>query len=236
MTTYYNLLAKEVRFIEGLKACMNCGVCTAICPAAEFYKYDPRQICDTVQQKNETKIEELLSSEEIWYCGQCMSCKARCPRGNVPGMIISVLRKVSQETGLFIKSEKGRQQFAIKRTVGENILKTGYCVNVDIVSPNLHPEQGPVWKWYYENTEEIADRLGANYNKEGAGALRKISKETLDEVKKIFEVTGGIEFFNKIELYSKNAAISKNLNIQSEGINNEYFFNVYMENSGNHEN
>lgn len=43
-------LNKDIRFIEGLKACMNCGVCTAICPAAEFYQYDPRIICDTVQK------------------------------------------------------------------------------------------------------------------------------------------------------------------------------------------
>ena len=43
-------LKEDVRFEESLKACMNCGVCTAICPAAEFYDYDPRRICDLVQR------------------------------------------------------------------------------------------------------------------------------------------------------------------------------------------
>lgn len=84
MEKLYNLLLKDIRFEEGLNACMNCGVCTAICPAAEFYNYDPRKIVDTVQSKNDSEIKELLKSEEIWYCGECMSCKTRCPRGNAP--------------------------------------------------------------------------------------------------------------------------------------------------------
>jgi len=45
------------------------------------------------------------------------------------------LRKLSQELGYFTDSEKGRQQFAIKRAIGENILRSGYCVNPDIVAP-----------------------------------------------------------------------------------------------------
>jgi len=235
MTGYYDLLMQDVRFREGLTACMNCGVCTAICPAAEFYKYDPRQICNLVQTRDDNKIEELLKSDTIWYCGQCMSCKTRCPRGNVPALIISVLRKVSQELGYFTQSEKGRQQFAIKRTVGDNIINTGYCVHVDHVNPKLHPEQGPVWKWYVENAEEVADRLGANYNKEGGGALRKISQKNLDEVKKIFDVTGGSELYGDIEKFSKEVADKFKMSFEKEGINNEYFFHTYIENSNNHQ-
>ena len=71
---------------EGMKACMNCGVCTAVCPAAEFYNYDPRQIVSTVQTQDDEAIEALLRSETIWYCGECMSCRPRCPRGNTPGL------------------------------------------------------------------------------------------------------------------------------------------------------
>jgi len=232
---YYDLLMHDVRFKEASTACMNCGVCTAICPAAEFYKYDPRQIMNIVQSRDDKKIEDLLRSETIWYCGQCMSCKTRCPRGNVPAMVISVLRRFSQELGFFIVSEKGRQQFAVKRTVGDNIINTGYCVHVDHVSPKLHPEQGPIWKWYVENAEEVADRLGANYNKYGAGALRKISKENLDEVKKIFDVTGGSKLYEDIEQYSAEKAKSLKMSIDKEGLNNEYFFHTYIENSNNHQ-
>jgi heterodisulfide reductase subunit C1 len=235
MTGYYDLLMQDVRFREGLTACMNCGVCTAICPAAEFYKYDPRQICNLVQTRDDEKIEELLKSETLWYCGQCMSCKTRCPRGNVPALIISVLRKISQELGFFTESEKGRQQYAIKKAIGESILNTGYCVHVDIVSPKLHPEQGPIWKWYIDNVEEVADRMGANYNKFGPGALRKIPQENLDEVKRIFDVTGGSNFYNTIELHSKNKAKEMKFGFDDTDSNNEYFFHTYIENSNNHQ-
>ena len=37
-------LKKDIHYIESLNSCMNCGVCTAICPSAEFYNYDPRII------------------------------------------------------------------------------------------------------------------------------------------------------------------------------------------------
>jgi heterodisulfide reductase subunit C len=186
-------LKQDVRTDDALKACMNCGVCTAVCPAAEFYDYDPRRICDTVQRGDEAEIENLLKSDTIWYCGQCMSCKTRCPRGNVPGELISILRKASQELGYFTESEKGVQQKQLMNSIEKNILDIGYCVHPDVVNPDYHPEQGPIWEWYIENIEDISKKLGANYHGEGAGALRKISEEDLNEVRRIFEVTGGMK-------------------------------------------
>ena len=192
-------LQKDVRFAEALKACMNCGVCTAICPAAEFYDYDPRRICDIVQRGDEEDIERLLRSDTIWYCGQCMSCKTRCPRGNVPGELISVLRKASQDLGLHRNSEKGSQQAFLMKTLQNNILEIGYCVYPDRVDPDYHPEQGPIWKWYREHIDDIAPKLGANYHGKGSGALRDIPEEDLEEVRRIFEVTGGMELKKKVE-------------------------------------
>ena len=84
MAKYFDMLLEDVRLREGLTACMNCGVCTAVCPAAAFYNYDPRQIVCMVQTRDDATIEALLKSETIWYCGECMSCRPRCPRGNTP--------------------------------------------------------------------------------------------------------------------------------------------------------
>ena len=36
MGTLIDQLRKDVLFIEGLKSCINCDTCTAICPAAQF--------------------------------------------------------------------------------------------------------------------------------------------------------------------------------------------------------
>ncbi len=233
MGNLYDKLLEDVRFREGIKACLNCGTCSAICPAAEFYNYDPKHIATTVQSRDDEKITELLKSETIWYCGECMSCKTRCPRGNAPGLIITVLRSMSQEMGYFVESEKGRQQLAIKRTIGEWILKRGYCLHPEEISLDLHPEQGPIWEWQLEHLQEVFSRLGGNLDGEGPGILRKIPEEAMDELRRIFDVTGGTARFEKIEEYSKQKARELGFDLH-EGTENEYFRHIYRSNTNTH--
>ncbi len=199
MDALYEKLSADVRFREGLKACISCGTCTAVCPAAQFTDYDPRIIAETVQRRDENLLMQLLSEDQIWRCGECLSCKTRCPRGNTPGYIIQSLRALSITTGLFALSEQGRKQVVVKRSVGEHMLQYGYCVHIDEVSNELYPEQGPVWEWYRNNREHLLERMGASYKREGSGTLRKISPGAMADLKRIFEITGALERFNKIE-------------------------------------
>jgi heterodisulfide reductase subunit C len=227
MLTLYEQLEKDVRYVEGLKACFNCGVCTAICPAAEVSDYDPRMVVNIVQQKDEKELEKLLKSDTIWRCGECLSCKTRCPRGNTPCYIIQALRALSIETGFFIESEQGRKQLAIKRTVGDHILKYGYCVYIDEVDLETYPEQGPVWDWMRKNRGSMMKRLGTSYGEDKAGTLRNTEKESLKDLKKIFDETGGTKRFEKIEKYS--SAKAKELNKDFRGGKDEYWKYLYNE-------
>jgi heterodisulfide reductase subunit C1 len=199
MATLLKQLKSDIRFIQGLKSCLNCGMCTAICPAAQFYDYDPRIIADIMQRGNDEEIERLMKSDTIWYCGECLSCKTRCPRGNTTGYLIQALRNLAQQNGYFAFSERGRQQLEIKRRVGDNMLKYGYCIYVDEIDTDYHPEQGPIWDWFRENTKSIMQKLGANYQGDGAGTLRKISKADLDELQMIFAETGALKRFEDLE-------------------------------------
>ncbi len=230
MKNYFEKLSKDIRLVEGLKACMNCGVCTAICPAAEFYNYDPRRIVDQVQTRDDATIEALMKSETIWYCGQCMSCKPRCPRGNTPGAVVQALRTLSQQLGFFTESEKGRQQLALKRVLGGNILGAGYCIYPKAIAPDLHPEQGPVWRWIFDNDKEVYGRFTDNYRKAGPGPVRMIDQSNLDELKSIFEETGAMEFFDQIEEASKTAAQKMGMDADSP----DYFTEIYTANNGEH--
>jgi len=218
-------LQKDIRFNEGLNACINCGVCTAICPAAQFNDYDPRMIVTTVQDGGEEEIEKLLKGNTIWYCGECLSCKTRCPRSNTPGYIIQALRALSIDTGMFIESTQGQKQLAIKRTVGDHILKYGYCVYVDEVDTEMYPEQGPVWDWLKKNRIDVLERLGTKYKEEVSGTLRQTSKESLTDLQKIFDQTGASKRFAKIEEYSRIKAIEKGIAFSSE--KDDYFWEVY---------
>jgi heterodisulfide reductase subunit C1 len=230
---YYDKLSEDIRLEEGLKSCMNCGICTAICSAAEFYNYQPRIILDIVQSKDNERIEELLKSDLIWYCGECMSCKTRCPRGNTTGLVIMALRALSQELGFFVESEKGRQQLFMKRVIGGWILNHGYCLYLEGIGTDMYPEQGPIWDWRQENWEKVMEKMGANYKGDGPGILRKIPQESLDELKVIFDLTGGTERFDTIEKYSKLKAEEMEMEFD-DTIANEYFQNIYNTNNNKH--
>lgn len=219
-------LKADFRMIEGLKACINCGTCTAICPAAGVSDYDPRMVLDIVQEYDEESLISMLKSDTIWRCGECLSCKTRCPRENVPGYVIQALRSLSVDTGYFMESEQGRKQLAIKRMVGEHILQYGYCVYVDEVDTKKFPEQGPVWDWIKENKEQVLERLGTSYGKEQSGALRKIPEESMRNLRKIFDETGATARFTKIEEFARQYAEKEGIEFD-DSRDCEYFRKMY---------
>lgn len=230
MGKYFDMLLEDIRVREGLRSCMNCGVCTGVCPAAEFYNYDPRQIVNSVLTRDDEEIERLMRSDVIWYCGECMSCRPRCPRGNTPAYVIQGLRTLSQKLGLFVESEKGRQQLAVKRLIGDNILRTGYCLVPRNIAPKLHPEQGVVWEWIIDHDKEVYERFTPVYGREGEGALRKIDDESMQELHRIFEVSGGKDFYDTIERHSERKAREMGY----DSADDDYMMHTYTTNSEQH--
>ncbi len=86
---------------HALKSCLYCGVCTAQCPAAQYYAdYNPRTIVDVALSRDEERLVELLQSDVLWYCGQCGSCKPKCPRENNIMGLISVAAVSQSAQGL----------------------------------------------------------------------------------------------------------------------------------------
>jgi heterodisulfide reductase subunit C len=227
MENLYAELENDVRFIEGLKACIHCGTCSAICPAAAVTDYDPRLVVNIVQMRDEEELIRLLKSDTIWQCAECLSCKTRCPRGNTPGYIIQALRALSVKSGMFAESRQGRKQLAIKRTVGEHILRYGYCVYIDEVHTGMYPEQGPVWDWIRDNKDEIMQRLGTSYKKEVPGTLRQIPRESLEDLNRIFEETGATKSFREIEERSAKKARELGFNLDQD--DDDYFRYLYNE-------
>lgn len=223
----YEELNKDIRFQEGINSCISCGTCTAICPAAQVYPYQPRAIAETISTKDDKLIEVLLKSETIWYCGECMSCKTRCPRGNAPGLLIMALRALSIKKGYFVESEKGRQQLVLKRTIGEWSYKYGYCVHVDHLNTEMFPELGPIFDFEKQHMDALMDRVGASYHQDKPGALRNIPQEALDEISSIFEVTGAHRQFQHIEDVSASKAKEMNLNLSESGLDSEYVQHIY---------
>ena len=72
--------------------CHQCGKCSSGCLAANFFDFSPRKIVAMVQLG---MIEELLTSEVIWHCAQCLLCKERCPRDAGPSDVIQALQNLA---------------------------------------------------------------------------------------------------------------------------------------------
>ena len=118
-----------------------------------------------------------------------------------------------------------------RRIIGENILRTGYCIVPRLVKPELHPEQGTVWQWIYDNDKEVYGQFTPVYMRHGAGALRRLDEQSLEEINKIFEVSGGKEMFDSIEEHSDRKARELGY---GEGADQQYMMDVFLHNNNEH--
>lgn len=77
---------------ERSQYCHQCGKCSSGCPSANYLDFRPRKILAMAQLG---MIEELLESEVIWHCAQCLLCKERCPRDAAPSDVIQALQNLA---------------------------------------------------------------------------------------------------------------------------------------------
>jgi len=189
-----------------LNSCMSCGACSALCPAAEFFDYNPRIIMETVQEKDEQLLVDLLKSDTIWYCYQCGSCKAKCPRKNNPFGMITSLRQLSQIKGYHVHSIRGRQQYAARHFWGGNLWNRACTLYFRNVESETHKDFGPRFEAYDKARDDFFTRVGACPDSEGVLSGRKVHPETLDEVRKLWQMGGALYMWELIEEAAKNQA------------------------------
>ncbi|HJN52161.1 MAG: 4Fe-4S dicluster domain-containing protein [Pseudomonadales bacterium] len=92
--------ATEVAALEdgkGIKQCLQCGVCSSSCPVrALLPTFDPRRLIAKILLGLK---EEVLASDEIWFCARCQQCTANCHKNIRPGDIITAVRTLSLREG-----------------------------------------------------------------------------------------------------------------------------------------
>ena len=83
--------------IEEIKPCYTCGSCTGVCPVRKIIEdFDPRRIIHMIVLGMR---EEVLSSDQIWFCCLCNSCYFVCPQGIRFSRIARELQKLSLDEG-----------------------------------------------------------------------------------------------------------------------------------------
>ena len=98
LTTLDRTLAQQVTpgHWEKMLSCIQCGTCTASCPAAHAMDLSPRRMWRMVQMG---LTDEVLSSKTMWLCSMCYQCQVRCPRGIPITETITRLKELALKRG-----------------------------------------------------------------------------------------------------------------------------------------
>lgn len=131
-------IQSDMRYDHELNGCLNCGICTATCPAAHYYDFSPREIVQLLWTENLEGIYDAMQ-EKIWACAQCYTCAARCPFDNSPGGLIMIMREASIKHGL----ESTREVLRPFSRVMLKVITTGNQLAPNMVTPDHFPDWGP---------------------------------------------------------------------------------------------
>ncbi|MGD8398250.1 MAG: (Fe-S)-binding protein [Anaerolineae bacterium] len=116
-----------------LLTCLQCGTCSASCPAAALMDYAPRQLW---QMMRLGMRELVMNSRTFWLCTQCYACQVRCPRGIQIGETMRNLREWAVAEGYEIPTAITNLRSAVNATY--NILNEDNDTRM-IWSQNLAP-------------------------------------------------------------------------------------------------
>ena len=134
----FNDIQADQRYEGELNGCLNCGICTATCPAAHYYDFSPREIVQLLWTENLEGIYDAMQ-EKIWACAQCYTCAARCPFDNSPGGLIMIMRETAIKHGM-----KSAQE--VLRPFSRVLLKlvtTGNQLAPNMITSEHFPDWGP---------------------------------------------------------------------------------------------
>lgn len=134
----------------GILKCIQCGMCTSVCPAARQTDYDPRELVKRVLDKDESLIEDDI----LWDCFYCYTCHSVCPVNNSACEINQILRQKAIDNG------KGKPKVAPFSAYGDSFLEFGLGAIPSDFFDDLIKDYGKEWLELKVNLEDIREELG----------------------------------------------------------------------------
>jgi NADPH-dependent glutamate synthase beta subunit-like oxidoreductase len=127
-TMIFKEVLERLLDVEKLEYCYECGICTASCPVAELLAkyYNPRGLLEKIF----LNPQNVLASDELWFCAWCYRCYKRCPQALKLPEIFLFMRKIATEHGYAQPFEKALQK--IVENIPLPLLTTLVC---------FHPER-----------------------------------------------------------------------------------------------
>lgn len=163
---------------EGVLKCVQCGMCTATCPAARHSDYNPRDIIERVLDGD----IDILEDDNIWNCFYCYTCHSVCPVGNSVCEVNQILKQIAIENGIAYDKLYEYMGFADSYfTAAIGAIPERFFADID--------RDVPGWWDFRQHLDEIRSELELD-------PPLMPSEEVIDEVSTILTITG---FKAKIE-------------------------------------
>ena len=156
----------------GILKCIQCGMCTSVCPAARQTDYEPRELVKRVLDKD----EDLIEDDILWDCFYCYSCHSVCPVGNSACEINQILRQKAIDNG------NGKPKVAPFTAYGDSFLEFGVGTIPNDFFDDLIKDYGKDWLELKLNLEDIRDDLGLE--------SMFLPEKDVEDINKILEKTG----------------------------------------------
>ncbi len=188
----FQAVQSDPRYSQYLHGCYECGICVAACPSARFYDFSPRKIAQVLAREDIEWFYEQLN-DDIWNCSQCFSC-LRCPRGNNPGGLITIMREVAVTNGL----SSMKQALEGYTRVVYKIMTTGVQVTPDMLQPDAFPDWGP-------QVQEVASNLDLWRHAMPVETMRttslawQVDPHTQLELYAIWKLTGALDMMQAVD-------------------------------------
>lgn len=96
---------------DTLNLCFQCGTCTGSCPSGRYTAFRIRKVIRRAQLGFK---EDVLPSEDLWFCTTCYTCHERCPRGVEIPDILFTLRNMAVRDGHMGEAHKRVAGFLVK--------------------------------------------------------------------------------------------------------------------------
>jgi len=139
-----------------IQSCYQCGTCSGSCPAGSRTNYLVRGI---IRKALLGLKEEVISSQELWFCTTCYTCTDRCPQDVKPTDVIKAIRNVAVAEGYMLEPHQ---------KVAQKVLEAGHAVPLD-----------------KESWEKLREKVGlppvppnASSHPEAIEDIKKIAKKT----------------------------------------------------------
>ncbi|MBI1800474.1 MAG: 4Fe-4S dicluster domain-containing protein [Chloroflexi bacterium] len=188
----FQQVKSDIRFDDYLYGCYECGICVAACPSARFYDFSPRRIAQALAREDVELVFQQMN-EDVWDCSQCFSC-LRCPRGNNPGGLITIMREVSINNGLRTAKEalEGYSRIIYK------IMSTGTQVSPDMLQPEAFPDWGPEVKQVSDNLD-LWRRALPPETMHTTTTSWEVDEKTIVELYLIWSMTGVMDLIRNVD-------------------------------------